>query len=125
MKDYKFANEELKKCIECCIKAQTLGDCIEMKCPASTKQGCQFYLRTDDDRENIIYVELLKDALDFINRQESEVEKLIAEVIQDFAKELKESCTDNPYVDYGVVRIYTDDLVKKYTESGGTTNVVE
>lgn len=47
----------------------------------------------------------------------SEVEKLIAEAIQDFAKELKESCTDNPYVDYGVVQIYTDDLVKKYTES--------
>lgn len=47
----------------------------------------------------------------------SEVEKLIAEAIQDFADKLKESFLDNPYVDYEVVRIYTDVLVKEMTES--------
>lgn len=75
MAEHKFTDEELQKCIECCIKAETWGDCETMACPASTRHGCRFYLRTDDDYENTIYIEILKDVLDLINRQKAEVAK--------------------------------------------------
>ena len=71
MAEYKFTSEELKKCIECCIKAETWGDCQKLRCPASSKHGCRFYLRTDDDYENTIYMEILKDVLDLINNMQS------------------------------------------------------
>ena len=58
--------EQIIKALECCIKAETWGDCEDLGCPAHTKQGCYFYLRTDDDYENTIYIELCKDALSLI-----------------------------------------------------------
>jgi hypothetical protein len=102
----KPTDAEIIKALECCIKAETWGDCEEMGCPASTKQGCQFYLRTDDDYENTIYIEILKDALDLINRLKVEIERLEqenhwfadigkmyseikAETIKEFAERLK------------------------------------
>ncbi len=72
MTDHKFTNEELQKCIECCIKAETWGDCEQMRCPASTKQGCRFYLRTDEEYENTIYKEILKDVLGVMKKQKTE-----------------------------------------------------
>ena len=71
-----MTDNEIIKALECCIKAETWGDCEKMGCPASTKQGCHFYLRTDDDYENTIYIEIFKDALDLINRQKAEIEAL-------------------------------------------------
>ena len=50
-----------------------------MGCPAATKQGCRFYLRTDEDYEGVIQTEMLKDALDLINRQKEEIENLKSE----------------------------------------------
>ena len=47
-----------------------------MGCPALTPNGCSYYLRTDDDFEGIIFVELIKDALSLINRQKAEIEVL-------------------------------------------------
>ena len=47
----------------------------------------------------------------------SEVEKLKAETIKNFAEKLKEEFDGNPYVDYYVVRDCIDDLVKEMTES--------
>ena len=99
-----MTDEQIIKALECCINAETWGDCEEMGCPASTKHGCSFYLRTDDDRENTIYIEILKDALDLINRQKAEIEelreivftdrseaikKLKSEAIKEFAERLK------------------------------------
>ena len=79
-----MTDNEIIKALECCIKAETRGDCEEMGCPASTKQGCQFYLRTDDDYENTIYIEILKDALDLINRQKAEIEEQDQAIIKVF-----------------------------------------
>lgn len=76
MTEHKFTDEELQKCIECCIKAETWGDCEDMGCPAGTKHGCRFYLRTDGDYENTIYIEILKDVLALINRQKAQIEQL-------------------------------------------------
>lgn len=78
MTDHKFTDEELQRCIECCIKGKVWGDCKKLNCPAIRKQGCHFYLRTDDDYENTIYIEILKDALALINRQKAQIESLQA-----------------------------------------------
>ena len=85
-----MTDNEIIKALECCIKVETYGDCVEMGCPASTKQGCYYYLRTDDDYENTIYIEILKDALDLINRQKAEIERLQKHIQEgvDLAKEI-------------------------------------
>ena len=68
--------EQIIKALECCIKAESWGDCEDLGCPAHTKQGCYFYLRTDDDYENTIYIELCKDALSLIKELTEENERL-------------------------------------------------
>ena len=91
MTDHKFTDEELQKCIECCIKAKTWGDCEELCCPATQKHGCLFYLRSDEDYEGIIQTEMLKDALDLINRQKAEIERLEKETQKARRKALLEA----------------------------------
>lgn len=68
--------EQIVKALECCVKTQSICDCEEMGCPALTKQGCQFYLRTDEDYEGVIFVELIKEALSLIREQEKRIEEL-------------------------------------------------
>lgn len=66
---------EIMKALECCLKTKTMGDCEDMNCPAFTKCGCSYVLRTDEDFEGLVYCEMLKDALDLINRKNAEIEK--------------------------------------------------
>jgi hypothetical protein len=80
MTDHKFTDDELQRCIECCIKGKVWGDCKKLNCPAIRKQGCHFYLRTDDDYENTIYIEILKDALALIKRQKAEIDDMKVEL---------------------------------------------
>ena len=80
MTEHKFTDDEIIRALECCIKAKTWGDCEKLRCPASTKQGCYFYLRTDEDYENTIYVEMFKDVLDLIKRYKAENEELQSEI---------------------------------------------
>ncbi len=79
MTEHKFTDEEVIRALGICAKAECFGDCEDMGCPAATKQGCRFYLRTDEDYEGVIQDEMLKDALDLINRQKEEIERLMAE----------------------------------------------
>lgn len=134
MSDRKFTDDEVIKALECCIKAETWGDCEALRCPASTKQGCYFYLRTDDDYENTIYVEMFKDALDLINRQKAEIERLrynleaVLEERADHTEAIKE------FADKVIDLIYEADdinavsewqirnLVKEMTEGGEPRN---
>ena len=76
MTEHKFTDEEVIKALEICPKAECWGDCEDMGCPAASRQGCRFYLRTDEDHEGVIQTEMLKDALDLINRQKAEIERL-------------------------------------------------
>jgi hypothetical protein len=69
---------EIIKALECCRKAKTMGDCLSLGCPASTLAGCRYVLRTDEDFEGVLYYEMLKDAIDLINRQKAEIERLKA-----------------------------------------------
>ena len=72
----KLTDSEIVKALECCIKTNTIGDCKKMSCPAFTLNGCSYYLRTDEDSVGAIFVEIIKDALDLINRLQAENEKL-------------------------------------------------
>ncbi len=60
----KFTDEEIIKSLECCVKAKTMGDCIELNCP----------FRNDWDL--CLSGEIKKMALDLINRQKAEIERL-------------------------------------------------
>lgn len=64
MTDKKFTDEEIIKALECCTKAKTMGDCIELNCP----------FRNDWDL--CLSSEIQKMALDLINRQKAENERL-------------------------------------------------
>lgn len=76
MTEHKFTDEEIIRALEICQKAECWGDCEDMGCPAAAKQGCRFYLRTDEDYVGVIQDEMLKDALDLIKRQKAEIERL-------------------------------------------------
>ena len=72
----KYTDDEVIKALEICTKSKRWGDCEDMGCPAATKHGCYFYLRTAEDYEGVVQDELLKDALALINRQKAEIERL-------------------------------------------------
>ena len=77
MTERKFTDEEVIKALEICQKAKCWGDCEDMGCPAASRQGCRFYLRTDEDYEGVIQDEMLKDALDLIMRQRANLQEVI------------------------------------------------
>ena len=53
------------KALKCCKKAKMNQDCVVLKCPFSTEYGC-----------NIGLENLRNEALDLINRQKAEIERL-------------------------------------------------
>ena len=79
-------DEEIIKALECCAKSKTNGDCEALNCPCFKDRMCIF---VDDDYglQNL--------ALDLINRQKAEIEKLrqafeIAVKEQDIIQEQKD-----------------------------------
>ena len=60
-----MTDNEIIKALECCKEAKLQKDCLDLKCPLSTEYGCNF------EQE-----ELRNKALDLINRQQAEIERL-------------------------------------------------
>lgn len=60
-----MTEREIIKALECCKKAKINQDCVVLKCPFSTEYGC-----------NIGLENLRNAALDLINRQKEEIERL-------------------------------------------------
>lgn len=60
-----LTNEDIIKALECCKKAKLNQDCLDLKCPFSTEYGCNI---DDEDLRN--------KALDLINLQKAEIERL-------------------------------------------------
>ena len=58
-------DNEIIKALKCCKKAKINQDCVVLKCPFSTEYGC-----------NIGLENLRNEALDLINRQKAEIERL-------------------------------------------------
>ena len=65
MTDKKLTDNEIKKALECCIKSRHFGECFENKCPLISEDGCKVGKET-----------LYPYALDLINRQKAEIERL-------------------------------------------------
>ena len=74
-----MTDKEVIKALECCVRVRSLSDCLKSGCPARKREGCSYFLRTDDVFEGVIFVELIKDAINLINRQKAENERLTAE----------------------------------------------
>ena len=68
--------DQIVKALECCLKTKTFGDCEALKCPAVSKQGCHFYLRTEEDHEHATCNEQIKTALALIKELTEENERL-------------------------------------------------
>lgn len=64
--------EQIKKALECCVKAETHLDCRKLKCPALINDECIYIGETDEDCDR----QQLADALALITSQEQEKEKL-------------------------------------------------
>ena len=64
-----MTDNEIIKALECCSTGETYADCEKNGCPLylGITMGCKYI-----DKENQLY----SDALDLINRQKAEIEKL-------------------------------------------------
>lgn len=60
-----MTDNEIIKGLECCIKSSHFGECFENKCPLVSEKGCMVGKET-----------LYPYALDLINRQKAEIERL-------------------------------------------------
>jgi DNA repair exonuclease SbcCD ATPase subunit len=87
-----MTDNDIVKTLEICQKAKHPGDCEYMGCPARTKQGCRFYSRTDEDEDHdmVIPDEMFNAALDLINRQKAEIERLTS--TQEILKKRLDNC---------------------------------
>ena len=71
-----MTDNEIIKAYECCSKAKTMHDCELLGCPAKTNHGCSYVLRSDYDKEDCVFFEMLKDFVDIYSRQKAEIERL-------------------------------------------------
>ncbi len=72
-----MTDNEIIKALECCPKAEMTVDCKALGCPVYQKKGCGYVLNCDLDSTTDAIIEgLSKDALDLINRQQAEIERL-------------------------------------------------
>ena len=104
-----MTDNEIIKALECCSTGETYDDCEKNGCPLylGITMGCKYI-----DKENQLY----SDALDLINRQKAEIEKLKgstivsnimeskrikreakAEAYKEFAEIIKDKWFDNRY----------------------------
>ena len=77
MTERKFTDEEVVKGLECCVKSSHFGECFENKCPLVSKHGCKVGKET-----------LYPYALDLINRQKAEIQRLKGLIISNDEKHL-------------------------------------
>ena len=116
MDNKKLSDNEIIKALQCCTKTRKMGDCKAQGCPALTPHGCSYYLRTDDEFAGVIFVELIKEAIDLINRQKAEVERLLTEIHS-------LGLVQNGYND--LLEICKADAIKEFAERLKSTNLYE
>lgn len=98
MTEHKFTDEEVIKALECCCKDNYEGDCP--KCPLQLNGNC-----------NVI---LAEHALDLINRQKEEIERLI----ENFQRSIRADAKAG--MSAGEILLHINNMLvelkKKYTE---------
>lgn len=87
MTDKKFTDEEIIKALECCIKSETLEDCLKSKCPFSKE--CDLINRQKAEYENLDTK--LKTMRGAANSYKAENERL-NEIIKNCHKEILQKC---------------------------------
>lgn len=87
MTDKKFTDEEIIKALECCIKSETLEDCLKSKCPFSKE--CDLINRQKAEYENLDTK--LKAMRGAANSYKAENERL-NEIIKNCHKEILQKC---------------------------------
>lgn len=116
---YRSADNEIIKALECCVRVRSLSDCLKSGCPARKRDGCSYYLRTDDDFEGVIFVELIKDALDLINRQMQEIDRLSDrnhKCVYLSDDETTEFCVDGPCPEFKTVGQIKSEAYREFAE---------
>ena len=73
-----MTDNEIIKALECCIKSKCAYDCEKLGCSAYRTGKCVYVKRAI--RYEDFGIELMKDALDLIERQQAEIERLKGEV---------------------------------------------
>lgn len=96
----KMTDENIKKALECCGKNVLYENCVD--CPYEKDFG----------KDHICTIKVAKDALDLINRQQAEIDRLKkgwkADVIEtenikaEAIKEYKEKLREHAYLDSGI-----------------------
>ena len=80
-----LTDAEVIKALECCVRSTSGNDCEKLNCPACKDFGCHYMDSSDrDDSYEALVEGLGKDALDLINRQKAEIEKLKLTITQFF-----------------------------------------
>lgn len=104
MTDKKLTDEEIIKALECCTKAKTMGDCIELNCP----------FRNDWDL--CLSSEIQKMALDLINRQKAEIERLkeCPKCVYEYDGEVMEYCVQGPCSNFKSVEQIKAEAYKEF-----------
>lgn len=98
--DNGMSDEDIIKALECCKEAKLNQDCLDLECPFATEYGC-----------NIDVEELRNAALDLINRQKAEIDRLQRDIASQ--KDLIESM----YIGQkGLVDYAKSNAIKEFVE---------
>lgn len=109
MTDKKLTDEEIIKALECCAKSKTNVDCVTLNCPCFKDGMCIF---VDDD------LGLQNYALDLINRQKSEIERLKErpKCVYEYDGEVTEYCVQGPCQNFKTVEQIKAEAYKEFAE---------
>ena len=62
-----MTDNEIIKALECCVKTESIGDCMTLKCPLMGDYGCEISAEKE---------KLYEYALDLINRQKATIDSM-------------------------------------------------
>ena len=73
-----MSDNEIVQVAECCIQSQSKADCFRLGCPAATAGGdnCRIWELTNDDSDNAVLNQIIKELVTVIKRQKAEIERL-------------------------------------------------
>ncbi len=73
-----ISDNEIIKVAECCICSQSKADCFRLGCPAATAGGenCRIWELTEDDSDNAVLNQIIKELVTVINRKNADIEEL-------------------------------------------------
>jgi len=70
-----MAVEEIMKIMECCIEAETFGDCKNLNCPAHSSFGCSYIQDSENEEmsKTDLFQGILQSAISVIYKQKTDL----------------------------------------------------